>query len=331
MENSQTANTNHIGFSDYYKSLGRYVVYYPSLVTLTGTLNSTILLSYFLGWDGKQSDPDGWIFKTAEEISIETGLTPDEQVTARKKLKRLNLLEEKFSGVPRKLFYRLKTEELNILWEKTQLNQHNAIFPDSIIGKNRNQYSGKTGINNPEKPDSSTTTTTTSSTTTTTHQDHVVVPCVSDLSEKKHDEIENLPCRSGKCRDGDDDTVHRAIEIFNSEAREKKIKNKIAYICGICRRGAVVTKSETDPWDRATPEQRDIALEKARALLEPSVARGSPGSVIRTAKKILLEDVASNLSGGAIHRDVAKQRRDLIDRRKENKRQPCRLPGIEVP
>lgn len=103
--------------TDLFKELDRPVAYYPKLTAITGGATQTLFLCQFLYWTGKQRDPSGWIYKTQAEIEEETGLSRTEQETARKHLKRLGLLEERFKGLPRRLEFRPNLEELNSQWE----------------------------------------------------------------------------------------------------------------------------------------------------------------------------------------------------------------------
>jgi len=103
--------------TDLLQDLGPAVAYYPRLCPIMGGVAPTILVCQLLYWDGKQEDPEGWIFKTMEEIRAETGLTRTEQETARKKLKTKGFLEEKFQGLPRRLYYRVNKKALNGAWE----------------------------------------------------------------------------------------------------------------------------------------------------------------------------------------------------------------------
>ncbi len=63
-------------------------------------------------WDGKGMDPDGWIYKSEDEMENETGLRRRAQREARKVLTSSEVLEEKRKGVPCRLFYRVNLEKL---------------------------------------------------------------------------------------------------------------------------------------------------------------------------------------------------------------------------
>ena len=111
---------------------GRPNVYYPELRHVTGSNNATIFMCKLLFWSDKGSSPDGWIYKTMDEMTVETGLSRREQEGARKLLVERGILYEKFKGIPRKLFFyvdRDKLDELGDEWfygDNTEQNQHNA-------------------------------------------------------------------------------------------------------------------------------------------------------------------------------------------------------------
>ncbi len=63
-------------------------------------------------WDGKGMDPEGWIYKSEDEMEAETGLRRRAQREARKVLTTCEVLEEKRKGVPCRLFYRVNLERM---------------------------------------------------------------------------------------------------------------------------------------------------------------------------------------------------------------------------
>ena len=71
-----------------------------------------IYLRQLVFWTGKKSiDPD-WIYKTEEEMEAETGLRRRGQREARKVLGRYEVLQERYRGLPRKLWYRVDLVKL---------------------------------------------------------------------------------------------------------------------------------------------------------------------------------------------------------------------------
>ncbi|GIW59457.1 MAG: hypothetical protein KatS3mg087_0523 [Patescibacteria group bacterium] len=103
--------------TDLFQGIGNPIAFYPDLVPLTGSHQSSILLCQLCYWSGKQNNPEGWIYKTQEEWEIETDLSPKEQRTARRMLCDRGLIEERFVGMPRRLEYRIDTQKINFLWD----------------------------------------------------------------------------------------------------------------------------------------------------------------------------------------------------------------------
>ncbi len=91
----------------------RPIAFHPAFKRLTGSTNAAVMLGQALYWHKRCPEGrDGWWWKTREQWEEETGLTRAEQENARKRLKKLGLLEEERRGAPAKLWYRLDTEEL---------------------------------------------------------------------------------------------------------------------------------------------------------------------------------------------------------------------------
>jgi len=104
--------------SEFIKDIGRMVGYYPNLRQVTGSITASILLCQFLYWTDKTKD--GWIYKTHYDIEEETGMSYNEQKTARAKLVELGILEEEFKRWDRTNRYRVNKDVLNDLWELSQ-------------------------------------------------------------------------------------------------------------------------------------------------------------------------------------------------------------------
>src|SRR5688500_11934935 len=113
--------------------LGSPVAYYTAFARVLSGVEAGILTSQFFYWYGKGHNPDGWISKTQAEIEEETGRTRRNQETARKKLRELGVLEERYAGMPAKLYYRLN---LDILF-----GLMNAWFSDAVLqeGKDKDE------------------------------------------------------------------------------------------------------------------------------------------------------------------------------------------------
>ena len=103
--------------SEHFEYVGRPVAYYPRMSMFLGSVKATIFLCQFLFWNGKQKDPNGWIYKSQNEIRQETGLSRREQETARKQLAEHQFIEQKYRGIPRRLYYRINLNVLDKAWD----------------------------------------------------------------------------------------------------------------------------------------------------------------------------------------------------------------------
>lgn len=95
--------------------LRRPIAYQPVIAKAFGSVQLAIFWSQFYYWSDKGSDPDGWIYKTSDEIYEETGLKRRGQETARKLGKKLGIIKEKKTGMPATIHYKVdivKTAEV---------------------------------------------------------------------------------------------------------------------------------------------------------------------------------------------------------------------------
>ena len=110
----------------------RPIAYNPGLAIIFGSTNAGILMSQLLYWHEKGKRPDGWIFKTIEEMYQETGLTRDQQDTAIRLCKKLGVLETKLAGVPAKRHFRLNVQQLKVIIPSLK-KTHKLTYPNPPI------------------------------------------------------------------------------------------------------------------------------------------------------------------------------------------------------
>lgn len=96
------------------KRLGPCVTYYPSLARIMG-LKESIFLCQLIYWTprARHERGDGWLYKSVEEMEVETGLSYKEQLRLRKSLIKQKLLEEKYDREEHNMYFRVNTEELD--------------------------------------------------------------------------------------------------------------------------------------------------------------------------------------------------------------------------
>jgi hypothetical protein len=102
--------------TDFLEGIGRPATYYPSLRKITGGTTATLFLCQLIYWKGKEADPGGWIYKTAADMEDETGLSYEEQKTARRKLIEANLIEEHYARLDHQMKFRVNFDALNERW-----------------------------------------------------------------------------------------------------------------------------------------------------------------------------------------------------------------------
>lgn len=75
-------------------------------------VTGALMLSQAVYWSKRTSNADGWFYKTQADWEEETALSRYEQETARKRLKKLGILEEKKQGIPCKIYFKVNAEKL---------------------------------------------------------------------------------------------------------------------------------------------------------------------------------------------------------------------------
>jgi hypothetical protein len=104
--------------SEFLLNIGRPVAFYPGLVKALGDRNEAIFICQMAYWRGKESNKDGWIYKTSEEIEGETSLSYKEQIGLRKGMKEKGLLEENYARTEHKMYFRVNWDKVNEIWEQ---------------------------------------------------------------------------------------------------------------------------------------------------------------------------------------------------------------------
>ena len=103
--------------SDFLTDLGRPVAYYPELARALDDVKEAIFICQMAYWKGKEQDPDGWIYKSSEEIERETALSYKEQRNVRAGLLAKKLLTEWNSRTEHRLYFKIDWDAVNALWE----------------------------------------------------------------------------------------------------------------------------------------------------------------------------------------------------------------------
>lgn len=104
--------------SDFLFNIGRPVAFYPGLVKALGSMKQAVFICQMAYWKDKGSDPDGWIYKTAEDIETETSLTYKEQTNVRAALVEKKALQERYARTEHQMYFRVDWDVVNALWDE---------------------------------------------------------------------------------------------------------------------------------------------------------------------------------------------------------------------
>jgi hypothetical protein len=99
----------------FFQAPGHPIAYFPSLAPHVGGTNAAILCCQLVYWTTRTKDPDGWIYKEQLELMAETGMSRDEQRSARAALKTRGLLLERYDRLNHRLYLKIDVEAYNAL------------------------------------------------------------------------------------------------------------------------------------------------------------------------------------------------------------------------
>lgn len=142
------------------KNTGRAIAYRPNLARLFGGVIAEIFFEQIFYWQDK-ADPVLGVYKTQEELEIETGLSRKEQETARKLLREKGVLIETHKRLEHRMYYKIDCEKLDELLATlaNDTNEHSRM-PESDIRKcdkvafvNTRDYNTRLHTNTPLPPE----------------------------------------------------------------------------------------------------------------------------------------------------------------------------------
>ena len=227
--------TDTLGSRQLVRLLDRPIAFHRCFVDPTGSITAALMLSQALYWQQRTKDPDGWWYKTREEWREETGMSRWEQEEARKRLRRVGVLQEERRGIPARLWYRVDEGQLWALLTKTDPPTEPDAGPEGLDPA-ANQMEGKppTGRLEASPPDGGKTAnwsvspppTITETTAETTTETTTTTPNPSASTERA---AEPKPARGGrgvqdqnlKFQDSDQELVTLATTEQNPVSQEE--------------------------------------------------------------------------------------------------------------
>ena len=128
--------------SESLKIAGRPIAYYPKLAKPLGGVNASILFSHFFYWHDKTQHELG-VYRTAEEIELETGLSVQEQRTARAKLRERGILIETEKRIEHRIYYKLDLNAFDeLMLQHSRTEESTAPKCNINSPELQNQHSG---------------------------------------------------------------------------------------------------------------------------------------------------------------------------------------------
>src|SRR5436189_269050 len=128
--------------------LDRPIAFHRPLVTVTGSVHASLILSQAIYWSRRTIDKDGWFYKRRDEWRDETGLSRWEQETSRKALRKSGFWEERPDRLNHRLYYRVNIPELSRRLKSHLREGGNGGvgedgFPPSTISKTTSETTSK--------------------------------------------------------------------------------------------------------------------------------------------------------------------------------------------
>jgi hypothetical protein len=137
----------------------RPLAYSANLARLTGDVKSSIMLGQLIYWTRVGVDVvthDGWVFKTREELTEETGLSRREQESSRLSLQAQGFLEVARVGMPPRLCFRVVPQQIGVALAKLLRSEplqyslldirSNAQHFRALLGRNMGYYKLFSGV-----------------------------------------------------------------------------------------------------------------------------------------------------------------------------------------
>lgn len=142
--------------SEMLKNTGRVIAYRPNLARLFGGVIAEVFFEQIFYWQDK-SDSELGVYKTQEELEIETGLSRKEQETARKLLREKGVLIETYKRLEHRLYYKIDCDKLdellatlaNVQNEHSRMSKSDIRECDKVTFVNTLDYNTRLHTDNP--------------------------------------------------------------------------------------------------------------------------------------------------------------------------------------
>lgn len=92
--------------------LSRAIAYHALIAKATGSADLAIIWQQIKYWSERTTNPDGWVYKTRDDMYLETGLRRRAQDGARRLGARLGVLESRRMGRPCTVHFRVNVDRM---------------------------------------------------------------------------------------------------------------------------------------------------------------------------------------------------------------------------
>lgn len=223
----------------------RPIAFHRWTVTITNSITAGLFLCQAIYWADRGHDANGWFYKVVAEWEQETGLSYEEQKTARRKLCTLGILKEMQKGIPKKLWFKIDFVVLKQLFEEKVLNNPQCRGKsNSRVGESLVTDKGKTQIQSEEIP--STNTESTAEISHELQQPSLNRESISNLiwPEKIHPDTIKKICKVITSLE-----ISEAQKVLDELAFRMQIKkpelqiiDPVKWVCGVLKNGLTQTE-----------------------------------------------------------------------------------------
>lgn len=116
--------------SESLQNIGRPLAYYPNLARALRSVTAGVFLCQIFYWQDKTTDERG-VYKSMKELEMETGLSEEEQATARRKLRDKGILLETYVRLDHRMYYKIDLDALDKFYDDylNSLNHNQTVNP----------------------------------------------------------------------------------------------------------------------------------------------------------------------------------------------------------
>ena len=178
-----------MNYSNIMQQIGRPIAYHPGLVPILGSVNAVLFFGQIFYWQDKASSELG-VYKTADDIQNETGLSYREQATAREKLRALGVLIETEKRIEHRIYFKIDMAVFDALLagEKAEIRERQDRNPRATKAQSPNDENAVRETTKAQSVNTMITTMTTAMNTSSSDDDEARLREMLDKQRQEQDE-----------------------------------------------------------------------------------------------------------------------------------------------